>query len=340
MVLSYYLLKPFYSACWRVLNLFVKRSETVFYCHTPLDMQNWLPVQEHLQPLRIVTDKPATYRDLKAEGFNPGRLPCFPKAVLMCRVAAHKFPSAKVIKIGMRHGPYHFKRFTSAKHYAPFSLYLFSSEADLKQARKAGVRCGEIGGYPKLDPWLKGRISLPPNPASNKAKILFTSTYDGSGMSAIEHWLPLLPRLAESYEIYVSLHPWMSAGYVEQIKAMPAVHYVADRPLPYIALADLVIVDSSSIIAECCALDKPLISWKLPEAPRSVAQITEILEQASIRISHPSELSAAIERCLQNPHEHQQARQNAAAIFFDKLDGEASKRTAKHITKLLPEIGL
>ncbi len=338
MVLSYYLLKPFYSSIWRILNLVKKRREIVFYCHTPVDMQNWLPVQKHLKEIRIVTDKPACYRYLKKHGYRPGLLPAFPKAVIMCRVAAHKFPSSKVIKIGMNHGAYHFKRFTAAKHYAPFSLFLFSSQANLDKAREIGIRCGKIGGYPKLDPWLKREIEPASIDKSGKPVILFTSTYKASGMSAIDLWIKHLPRLAETYEIYVSLHPWMDEEYAPELSQMPSVHYVADRPLPYIAMADVVIVDNSSVIAECCALDKPLISWKLPEVRRSVEEITRILERASIRIKDIDELEAAIGRALAKPEEFHQARAEASSIFFDTLDGEAGKRSCAEILKLLPEL--
>jgi hypothetical protein len=336
MVISYYLLKPFYSAWWRLLNQFSPRRETVFYCHTPVDMQNWLPVQQHLKPLRIVTDKAGTYRWLRAKGYAVSRLPVFPKAVIMCREAAHKFPSAKVMKLGMTHGAYHFKRFTSAKHYAPFTLYLFTSEADLRNARAIGVSCGKAGGYPKLDPYLHAPI--PSRDAKTKPRLLFTATYDSGGMSAVERWIDHLPALTTRYEVFVSLHPWISAQYIAKVKSMPQVHYIADSPLPYIAQADLVVVDTSSIIADCCAFDKPLISWTLPPSPRSVPQITEILERISIRVKSIDELEAAILRALAQPDEFKEQRAWANSIFFDALDGNAGKRSADHILNLLPEL--
>lgn len=338
MVLSYYLLKPFYSVAWRLLNLIRKRSETVFYCHTPVDMQNWLPVQRHLKSIPIVTDKPETYRFLRSKGYAVRRLPVFPKAVIMCRVAAHKFPSAKVMKIGMTHGAYHFKRFSSAKHYAPFSVYLFTSEADLQKARVNGILCGKVGGYPKLDPYLS--VSQPPRPASAKPRLLFTATYDSSGMSAVDRWIDLLPALSERYEVLVSLHPWISSSYINRVKALPNVVFIEDSPLPMIASADVVVVDTSSIIADCCAFDKPLISWRLPDSIRTVPEIIQILERISIRIDSPAELDAAIERALANPKEHAGDRSWANSIFFDALDGNAGKRSADHILNQLPELTL
>jgi len=74
MVFSYYLLKPLYSAAWHILNLLKKRTETVFYCHTPVDLEIWLPVQKYLQPIPIVTDKLDSYKFLKDKGYSVRRL--------------------------------------------------------------------------------------------------------------------------------------------------------------------------------------------------------------------------------------------------------------------------
>ncbi|MDD3562450.1 MAG: hypothetical protein PHR32_02095 [Candidatus Cloacimonetes bacterium] len=340
MVLSYYLLKPFYSLTWRVLNLFQKRRETLFYCHTPVDMENWLPVQKYLKPLRVVTDKANTYKTLKQSGIKVSRLPAFPKAVIMCRVASHKFPSRKVTKIGMTHGAYHFKRMTSAQNFRPFSLFLFTSQRDLAKAKNIGVKIGKVGGFPKLDPYLPVKHTAAEDLAHRKARILFTATYDQSGMSAIQQWLPHLPELTDYYDVYVSVHPWMSKVYIDALKAMPKVHYILGSPLPYLHKADLCVVDTSSIIAECTALGKPLISWILPDSPRMVPEITEILAKISIRIKDFSELRPAIEKILTEPGIFGSERAWANAIFFDALDGKAGLRTAQAITKLLPELKL
>lgn len=338
MVASYYLLKPLYSLCWRILKLFKARTETVFYCHTTLDLQNWLPVQKYLKPIPLVSDKANTRKELRAMGYIVKPLPVYPKAVIMCRLAAHKFPSRKVIKIGMRHGAYHFKRMSKAGNFNLFQLYLFTSPQDLAKAKSIGVSCGEVGGFPKLDSYLA--VKEAPAAPGCKKRLLFTATYDLSGMSAIHLWLERLPELTAKYDIYVSLHPWMSESIKARIAVLPGIHYVQDNPLPSICSADLCVVDTSSVIAEICALDKPLISWALGTAERSVSQITEILERCSIRISSFDELEAAIERVFTQADEHGKARAEANAIFFDRLDGKAGKRSAEHIVKLLPELKL
>lgn len=314
------------------------RSETVFYCHSAVDLQNWLPVQKYLKPIALVSDKAHTRKELRVLGYQVRALPVYPKAVIMCRVAAHKFPSRKVIKIGMTHGAYHFKRFPKAENYNLFKLYLFTSDRDLANATRLGVMCGQVGGYPKLDPYLNARgigTGL-----AEKKKVLFTATYDSSGMSAVHLWLERLPELAAKYDIYVSLHPWMSKEVKEKIAYMPGIRYVQDTPLPSISSVDVCVVDSSSVIGDICALDKAMISWVLPPSERDVPEITKILEQCSIRVSCFEELEAALERAISNPDEHAQARHKANQIFFDQLDGRAGERSASHIIKLLPELKL
>lgn len=335
MVFSYYLFKPFYSAGWRLLNLLHKRQETVFYCHTPVDLEIWLPVQKYLNPIPIVTDKRETYEFLKGKGFSVRKLPAFPKAVIMCRVSAHKFPSQKVIKIGMMHGAYHFKRRTSAKNYLPFSLYMFSSQMDLDNAVSIGVTCGKVGGYPKLDPYLPPPAI--PKRSGAKPKLLFTATYDSSGMSGIARWIDHLHELTDRYEIAVSVHPWTNPEYIQRLRGMQGISFIEDNPLHHIPDADVCIVDTSSIIAEICALDKPMISWKIPAARRSVPEVYDIIAGISIQIESFEELAGALDLALAEPAALAQERQQANKVFFDKLDGKAGERVARHIIDLLPE---
>ena len=335
MVLSGILLKPFYSLTWSLLNIFKPRENTVFYCHTPVDMEMWLPVQKYLQELTIVTDKAKTAKALKKQGFNCKRMPVFPKAVIMCRVAAHKFPSNKVIKIGMNHGAYHFKKMTSASNYRPFTLFFFSSKSDLANAEAAGVTCGKAVGYPKLDPYINKSVKS----LHNKPIIVFTATYDKSGMSAIHLWADKLGLLTDKYDIYVTLHPWMSRKYVKIIKNTEGVKLIEEEsPLKYIAESDVCIGDTSSILAECCALDKPIITWKVPACERTVPEIEEILAKCTWQISTFEELEPTIERCLAHPEELREERRKASSIFFDELDGQAGLRVANEILKILPEL--
>ena len=235
----------------------------------------------------------------------------------------------------MNHGAYHFKKMTSAANYRPFTLFFFSSKQDLANAEAAGVTCGKAVGYPKLDPYYNFKKVK----SSNKPIIVFTATYDKSGMSAIHLWVDKLESLTEKYDIYVTLHPWMSRKYVKIIKNTEGVKLIEEEsPLKYIAESDVCIGDTSSILAECCALDKPIITWKVPTSERTVPEIEEILARCTWQIATFEELEPAIERCLAHPEELQDERKEASAIFFDELDGKAGFRVANEILKILPEL--
>ena len=335
MVFSYYLFKPLYSFWWIVLNLLKKRQETVFYCHSLVDLEIWEPVQKYLQPIPIVTDKKTTRKELDKRGYKCRSMPVFPKGVIMCRVSAHKFPCDKVKKIGMMHGAYHFKRITSNKNYHPFTRFFFTSVKDLEIAQQIGVKCGFVAGYPKLDPY----INNPPPKIEGKPKVLFTATYDKSGMSAIQRWVDRVKELTDNFEVYVTLHPWMSKHYQDAIRSTPGIFYIEEESnLPYLVKCDVCIVDRSSIIADCCAFDKPMISWSIPVTKRTVNEIEEILKDCSIMVNSFNELIDAISVVLANPADKSEARKRGAKIFFDSLDGKAGMRTACEIGKILPEL--
>lgn len=108
--------------------------------------------------------------------------------------------------------------------------------------------------------------------------------------------------------------------------------------MKYIAESNVCIGDTSSILAECCALDKPIITWKVPTSERTVPEIEEILARCTWQIATFEELEPAIERCLAHPEELQEERKEASAIFFDELDGKAGFRVANEILKILPEL--
>jgi len=58
-----------------------------------------------------------------------------------------------------------------------------------------------------------------------------------------------------------------SGRYVRTLRRMKGIHFVEDPDiLPYLILADCLIGDTSSIIAEFCALDKPIVTFSVPAA--------------------------------------------------------------------------
>ena len=96
--------------------------------------------------------------------------------------------------------------------------------------------------------------------------------------------------------------------------------------------------DTSSIIAEFCALNKPIITFKVGKTKRSLIEINQLLKKISIQINDISLLKKAIEESLTEPDKKNVERQRANKIMFDKLDGRAGKKAAEIIRKKLADI--
>ena len=62
-----------------------------------------------------------------------------------------------------------------------------------------------------------------------------------------------------------------------------------------------------------------------------------MIANISYQMDSFDEISAAIERCLQNPQEKQKVRRAANKILFLALDGRAGERAAENIIKMMDE---
>lgn len=348
MVPGYYLLKWPYTGLWKLANFLRSPRPVVVYATCPLDIVILKPVLKYLPPLPILPRNRKTKSYAERLGFSCISHPAFPRAVLMARHSAHFFPCPEIIRIGFRHGPYCFKAFAKSEYYNLFHLFFMTSEVEVEKARACGILSGKAIGFPKLDPAFDGtwnEETLAPYRKSlgldhKKPTVIFTSTWDKSGMSAIDQWISYLPELAKKYHVLVTVHPWMSSRYVKRLQSTPGIHFIEDPDiLPYLMLSDCLVGDTSSIIAEFCALDKPIVTFRVPRGPRSLPEIEEMLEEISIRIDRGSELATALQRCLENPNERKAFRHKAIATIFGILDGKAGLRAAEIIREQIPDLG-
>lgn len=340
MVFSYYLYKLPYSILWYAYRLIHKLTPVVFYCGDPLDHYIFLPVSKHLEAVTYVTDKASVREFLTQKGIPFRNLPIFPQAVIMARHSTHKFPCDKITKIGLRHGAYHFKRMTSAASYNSFDLYLMTSEADVNAGKEIGITSAKAVGFPKLDSFFNGepmeKPFLPQSYNKDLPTLLFTATYDASGMSAIDLWVDRLAEIKQHFNILVTMHPWMRSKYAQRIAAQDGIFLLKDYDvLPYLKLADVIIGDNSSILAEACALDKPMITFKLPTAKRSLTEIDELLNTITHRVDSFDELLPQVRHTFEHPDAQRENRAKANHIFFDELDGKAALRAANEIKNLI-----
>jgi 3-deoxy-D-manno-octulosonic-acid transferase len=323
---------------WYIHKLIGKLTPIVFYCGDPLDHFVFAPVNQYLSNVVYVTDKAHVRLFLQKQGIICKNMPVFPKAVIMARHATHKFPVQEIVKIGMRHGAYHFKRMTSAENYNSFDLYLMTSIKDVEAGNKVGITSAKAVGFPKLDTLFteQSLSSKTIQPIHSKPIVMFTATYTASKMSAIDIWLDRLYEIQDKYIIHVSLHPWIRNAYKNKLHNQKGIVLIdAVDTLTYLKSADVVIGDTSSILAEACALDKPMITFRLPSAKRSLTEIEEILSKISYQVNSFDELKEKIEYAINNKDELHNNRREANRIFFDELDGKASLRASQEIINLL-----
>lgn len=349
MVASELALSPIYKSLWQLAFKMNKTIPLAYYAPEELDLLGFEPVAKHLPPIAYLSGNPKVISQIKQDGLDIRHPLAFPRALIMSRHSLHKYPSKSIVSIGMRHGVYHFKRLTKAVNFNRFDLFLFSSQADLQAAQETGVRGGISIGHPKLDPAFDGSITREDldifkkrlNLDVGKRILLFTATWNASGMSAIDQWISYLPILARDYAILVTLHPWISERYRRAISAVEGARLLGQREvLKGMMLSDVCIGDQSSVLAECCALDKPMVTFRTANAPRALPKIDALLEGISYRIKGIEELEPAIKKCLANPDELKTERAQANRLMYEALDGKAGMRAAAAITKLLSSRGM
>ena len=337
MVFSYYIYKYPYKLLWFLKNIARKKKQIVFYCADPLDYVMFLPILKYLPNIEIIAKNVKTKNYLKKKKIKYHGMPSFPNVVIMARHTPYKFPVNKIVKIGFDHGLYQFKRWTSPKNYNGFNVYFVSSDEQVRTAKKLGINSVKAIGYPKLDRAFNGdidddflnTIKLQKGLNNSKPTILFTTTWDVANLSAIEKWVDRIETLTNDYNIIVTVHTWTKLKHKEKLRSYKNIVFIEEMDAtPYLMLADVMVGDYSSIIGEFCALDKPIITFTVPDSNRTIPEIQSMIARISTQINTFEELSVAIKNCLKNPSELSTNRKNANEIMFYSLDGLAGKRAA------------
>ncbi len=344
MVLSYYIYKYPYKIAWHFAKLLKRLDEVVFYCADPLDYEMFLPIQKHLPEIPIIAKNSKTRKYLEQKGIAYKRMPSFPKAVIMARHAAYKFPVRKIVKIGFDHGLYQFKRWTAPENYNRFDVYFVSSPEQVKTAISLGIRTTKAIGYPKLDSAFDGtyneqflnKIRNELKLDEKKKTLIFTSTWNVEGLSALDKWIDRVGELTEQFNILITVHTWTEKSKIEKLKKIEGAHFLDKFDVtPYIMISDVFVGDYNSLIGEACALDKPIITFRVPESKRAIKEVQEMIARISVQVDEFDEIPQAIKRCIENPNEKAEERQKANEIMFLALDGKAGKRAAGEILNLL-----
>lgn len=344
MVLSGVIIKFPYWICWQLRRITGRLHGVVFYMESTHDYHVMEYILPHIQaPYAIAAKSKEVTTVLRHKGLKVITWPVFPTVVIMARHAFHRFPIKAIKRIGLMHGPYYFKNMISAKKYNAFDLYLFTSPRVLHQASQKGIRVGQVGGYARIDAFKdpaviseSTHIKSQANFMENKKTLLFSATWDGSGQSAVDRWADKLGSLDSRYNILVSLHPMMSATYVQKVKQNKDVYFLKqDQLYAGMLLADLMICDTSSVMAEFCALDKPMISFRIQEGPRLTQVIKNMISEISTQINHIEELDDRISQYMSHPDLKRTDRQRWRQQIYEDTSVSHGKKTADAINSFL-----
>ncbi len=345
---SKYIIYYPYLLAWYSSKLFKKKKNVDFYCGNIVDYICIKKVIEHFPEMRIVAKNRKIKKSLSEYGVKSIVYPTYPDIVVMCRHSARKFPLKSIAKIGLRHGPYHFKNFINSKYYNEFDNYLFTSEYENQIAKKLGINNGLGVGYPKIDDAFDGtikdseleKLKSELKIDKRKATLIFTATWNKTTYSAVNLWYNRLDELKDKYNILVTVHDWTTSDVKSRIKETSGITFIEDKEvLPYLMIADILIGDISSIIAEFCALDKAMITFRVEEGKRISQEITDMLESMTYRVDSFEELIPVIEEAIQDKGaKHRKQRKINNEKIFGTLDGKAHLRAKEVIDKYIQRL--
>ncbi len=338
------IIEKIYPSFHKIASLFRDQKQIDFFCGNIVDYICFRNIHQKMPEIRIVARNRKVKKDLADFGVESVLYPTFPDIILMARHLARKYPCKNIVKIGMRHGAYHFKDFVDIKKYNAFDKFCFTSPTEVLEAKERGITNGVFAGFPKLDLYFQNKElfqtkedeKILNNLTDDKKVILFSATWDKKGYSSVDKWYDKLSSLTAKYQVLITLHPWVSKEKIEVIKNTENVIYLETKNvLPYLARADLMISDTSSIIAEFCALDKPIITFEVEATGRITENTISLLEAISYRVKEFKELESILEKALLEPNVHQENRKKYNEIMFGKLDGRAGDRVVKQVKEYL-----
>src|SRR5215213_4142291 len=216
-------------------------------------------------------------------------------------------------------------------------------------------RAARLVGMPKLDCLLDGSLergsalsSLGLDPA--RQTVLYAPTWSPySSLNAIGE--EMVARLTErGYSVIVKLHDrsrdpeFVHSGGVDWgarlepiLRSCNGMFATGSDACPYMAAADLLITDHSSVGFEYLLLDRPVVRIEMPELiartdihPDYVA----LLASASTTVHTALEAVAAVERELSEPASRSAARKQVASELFHE-PGTATRRAVRELYEVL-----
>lgn len=175
---------------------------------------------------------------------------------------------------------------------------------------------------PKQD--LRQHYGIP----ESKKVILYAPTFS-SKMESSSQLIDVIPSIIAQDEFWLlKFHALMPNELIRPFLSLPpdqALIVQEDDITPALHVSDLMISDTSSVVYELFALDKPVITFN------AIGN-----QDKTLNITHPDQLRAAIDRSLQAPDEFAARRRQALQAVNPYLDGDIARRTLAALDNLDP----
>lgn len=206
-----------------------------------------------------------------------------------------------------------------------YDIYLTSGPIVTARYDKLAQQLGHFKvietGWPKFDHILnysiKGSIYQKLKKTTHKY-ILYAPTFSRKMQSANALLETILNQKKENEIWFIKFHELMSQEIVAQFENIKNPNFLLIREnniTPYLHLADIMISDTSSVIYEFLALEKPVITF------RSIANYDK-----GINITEPEELRKTIDLLISDPYFDKEKRMKMLMQVNPYLDGKVSER--------------
>jgi len=205
-----------------------------------------------------------------------------------------------------------------------FDLYCthgpLTTEPFEELARRHGHFCVRETGWPKMDPLFRGgREAAALRAGVSKPIVLYAPTFSpslGSGHALFDE----IARIAASgaYHWLVKFHPKADPALVERYATLEGEEFRVQREpgvLPVLQAADVMVSDTSSVVAEFLQLDKPVVTLRNEAPGEHVLDIRE-----------PAALEAALARAVSRPDDLIEGGRRFARRMHAFDDGRSSER--------------